>query len=88
MADVPESRRYHDTVYSSARRWTAITPHDSNNLSELPKGIYVGGAGDVVAVGDDDATATFAASAGAVLPIRPKRINSTGTTATAIVALY
>lgn len=88
MADVAENKRYEDTVVSSARRWTAVTPHNSTNLTELPKGIYIGVAGDIVAVGDDDATSTFTVVAGAILPIRPKRINSTGTTATGIVALY
>ncbi len=88
MADVLENKRYHDGVESQARRWAAVTPHDSTNFTELPKAIYVGVAGNVVAVGLDDVTATFAANAGQVIPIRPKRINSTSTTATGIIALY
>ena len=88
MADVPENARYHDAVDSPARRWAAVTPHDSTNLTELPKALYIGGAGNLVAVGEDDATATFAVTAGQVLPIRPKRVNDTSTTATGIIALY
>lgn len=89
MADVPENSRYQDVVFSQARRWAAVTPHDSTNFTELPKAIYVGGTGDIVAVGSDDATATFKAiPVGTILPIRPKRINSTNTTATLMIALY
>ncbi len=88
MADVPENKRYQDRVETQARRWAAVTPHDSTNFTELPKAIYIGGAGNLVAVGDDDATAPFAVTAGQTLPIRPKRINSTNTTATGIIALY
>ena len=88
MADVSENTRYQDAVDAPARRWAAVTPHDSTNLTELPKALFIGGAGNLVAVGEDDATATFAVTAGQILPIRCKRVNSTSTTATGIVALY
>ncbi len=55
----------------------------------LSIGIWVGVAGNVVAVRDDDTTVIFTgAIAGVVLPIRCKRINSTSTTATDMVALF
>lgn len=67
----------------------AITPSDSANIEQgSTDAIYVGGAGVVVAVFDDGKTANFTATAGATLPIRVKRINSTTTTATLMVALY
>ncbi len=50
--------------------------------------IYVGGAGDVVAVKMDDTTVTFTAVAGGIIPIIAKRVNSGSTSATAMVALY
>ncbi len=55
----------------------------------LANAIYVGVAGDVVAVRDDDVAITFtAAPAGMVIPVKCKRINSTSTTATNMVALF
>lgn len=88
MADVSENARYQDAVDAPARRWAAVTPHDSTNLSELPKALYIGTGGNLVAVGSDDATATFTVTDGQILPIRCKRVNNTSTTATGIVALY
>ena len=72
-----------------SRSCTAITASDSTNLTYLTRAIYVGGAGNVVAVFPDDSTVTFTAvPAGTVLPLVVKRINSTSTTATAMVAIY
>ena len=50
--------------------------------------IYVGGAGVVVVVFEDDSTASFTAVAGQILPVKARRVNSTSTTATSMVALY
>jgi hypothetical protein len=69
--------------------FAAVTPHDSTNLPKYPRAIYVGGVGNLQAVMHDDTVVEFlAVAAGTLLPIRPKRINSTDTTATSIVALY
>lgn len=83
-------------VYSlsdPAKNFAAVTPHDSTNFGPastptLTRALYVGGAGDVVAVDEGGAAVTFTCPAGATLPIRCKRVNSTGTTATAIVRLW
>lgn len=76
-----------ETSYNFA---VAITPHNSTNFTEgLCEAIYVGGAGAIVAVFIDDSTATFAAvPVGTILPVRCKRVNSTSTTATNLLALY
>lgn len=71
----------------------AITPSDSAELDPKPRGIYVGGAGTVVATmltksGTSTNDVSFICQAGAILPIRPSKIKSTGTTATSIVGLY
>lgn len=77
-----------------AKNFAAVTPHNTTNFGPataptFTRGLYVGGAGDVVAVGEDDTAVTFAAvPAGTVLPIRCKRVNSTNTTASAIVRLW
>lgn len=64
----------------------AITPHDSTNFNPC-RAIYVGGAGTVPVVFESGVAVTFTAVAGAILPVRAKRVN-TGGTATALVALY
>lgn len=73
-------------------RFVAITPSDSTNIQAsndfLTDAIYVGGAGVVVVVGQDDVAVSFTCVAGQVLKVRAKRVNSTSTTATLLVALY
>lgn len=72
----------------------AITPSNSVNLDWPTEGIYVGGAGTVVAVqvhpttGTPTAATYVGVAAGSILPIRAVRVNSTGTTATSLLALY
>lgn len=69
----------------------AITPHDTNDLTvgRLPRAIFVGVGGNISVDFGTDATAVIFKNvpAGAVLPIRPSRVRSTGTTATDLVAL-
>lgn len=79
-----------DLLDSSARKCVVVTPHDSNELANVSKALYVGGAGNVSVIAADDSTAvTFTAvPAGSILPVRAKIVRSTSTTATAIVALY
>lgn len=70
-----------------ADRGEAITPNDGADLTYTTRGIYVGGAGNIVAtMGGVDVTFT-AVQAGTVLPIRATRIKATGTTATGLVGL-
>ena len=67
----------------------AITKSDSVNLElGLSDAIYVGGAGVVAAVFQDDSVVNITAVAGGLLPIKIKRVNSANTTATVMVALY
>lgn len=66
-----------------------ITPSDSANFAEgFCTALYVGGAGDVFVVRWDDVVVQFTCSAGTLLNIMAKRVNSTSTTATNIVAYY
>lgn len=76
-------------------RAIAITKSDTVNCEDyasaakrLTNAVYVGGAGIVVAVFEDDATASFTVVAGEILPIAIKRVNSTNTTASLMLALY
>lgn len=85
-------RNFPQVAYNKA---IAITKSDTANFQDVagaPVGlcdaIYVGGAGIVVVVFQDDSTAQFTAVAGDILPLRAKRVNSTTTSATLMVALY
>ena len=72
-----------------ADKYIAITPHDSTNLAISTRGIFVGGAGNLVAVDEDGNAVTFTGVlAGVVYPLRCKRVNDTNTTATGLVGLY
>lgn len=65
-----------------------VAPHDTNNFATRPRGIYVGGAGDVVMINNNGDPITFkAVPAGTLLPVSPRRINNTNTTATLMIAL-
>jgi hypothetical protein len=71
-----------------ATRAEAVTKHDTNDFTYVSRGIYVGGAGDVAAVMVSGDVVIFSAvPAGTLLPLRCKRINSTNTTATLMVAI-
>lgn len=67
----------------------AVTPSDTYPIKGGPaRALYVGGTGDVAAINENGVAVTFVAvPAGAVLPIVTARVNSTGTSATDIVAL-
>jgi hypothetical protein len=68
-----------------------ITKSDSVNIvgpKPLTDAVFVGGAGIVVAVWQDDTTSQFTAVAGEILPFAIKRVNDGSTTATLLKALY
>ena len=66
----------------------AVTPHASTNFPQEVRQLYVGVAGNVAVVNLDDTVVTFQnVNAGTSLgPFYIKRVNATGTTASAIVA--
>lgn len=66
----------------------AITPHDTNELARVPRGIYVGGGGTVVLVTAKGTELTFVGlPAGYVLTIRATKVKATGTSATFLIGL-
>lgn len=75
---------------SPASGAAAITPSDSGDLPTTTRGIYVGVAGNIVVdLYDGTTSITFVGlAAGTILPVRAKRVRSTNTTATSLVALY
>lgn len=61
----------------------AITPSDTVDLTLLTRGIYTGIGGTLVCIlAEDSAEVTLnSVPAGIILPLRVKRVKSTGTTA-------
>jgi len=78
-----------DMDMGTFNRWTTVTPSDTVDLAVPCEAVWVGGAGNVAFVaGGTSAAVTFVAvPAGSWLPIKARRINAAGTTATNIVAL-
>jgi len=74
---------------SPAEHAAAITPDDENNLANSTRGIYVGTAGDlkITTVGGETVTLANVA-AGVIHPWRIKRVFSTDTTASDLVAVW
>ena len=79
-----------DQVSAPARRAVAVTPHDTNALTDIPKALYVGTAGNITMRGVDGASDQLWKNvpAGAILPIRASHVRASGTTAADILALY
>jgi len=87
MADKFET--YTSSLDAPASHAEAVTPNDGADLTTSARGLYIGGAGDVVLVTTGGDEVTFSSlTAAAILPVRTARVKSTGTTATNIVALW
>lgn len=79
-----------DSVSAPARKAIAVSPHDVDALTDVPKALYVGAGGDIVCcmIDDSEDVAFVGVPTGAILPIRVSHVRSTGTTAASILALY
>lgn len=77
-----------DTLWAPSRRPYAVDPSDTVALPYLPKGIYVGGGGDVTLRGmDSDGDVTYRNLAdGSYIAVRARYVRKTGTTATFLIA--
>lgn len=75
-----------EPIYEAA----AITPNDSTDLTNECRAIYVGGNGSIRLDAAGGATNILFSSAkgGSTIPVRVKRVRSTGTTANNLVCLY
>lgn len=77
-----------DAPSAPATRVIALTPHDTNALTDVPKALYIGTGGTIVLTGASGGDVTFAnVQSGSILPVRARYVRATGTTATGIVAL-
>lgn len=75
------------SLSSPAINAAEVTPNDATDLAITARALWVGGPGDVVAITAGGDQVTFA-GAGGMLPVRVNRVLATGTTASAIVALW
>lgn len=81
-------------VNSSAVNGFSVTPHDSTNFAIwtdsglTSRALWIGVTGDVAVVFANDAAVTFKNVPVGFLDVMAKRVNSTGTTASQIVAVY
>lgn len=66
----------------------AVTPNDSTDLAELTLALYIGVAGTLKVTMMDGTVVTYGAITAGRHPLRVKRVWSTGTSATSIVAEY
>lgn len=70
----------------------AVVPSDTVPLPDAARGFYVGGAGNLAVIMASDASNTpvvfTGVPVGTVLYIAASYVRATGTTATAIIALY
>lgn len=90
MAGDKKDRFSHsDYPGAPAREAVSVSPSDTVDLEYVTRALWVGGAGDVKVSMIDGGEVTLAGiPAGTLLPIRVKRVWSTGTTGTSIVALW
>ena len=78
---------YDDSSTAPSRKPYAITPSDTAELPDIPKGIYVGTGGDVKLRGvGGSADVTYVNLAdGAYIAVRARFVRATGTTAANLV---
>lgn len=87
MADKFEGHR--SGLDSPAEYAAAVTKSDSTDLANTARSLFVGTGGDVKVTTAGGSEVTFGGvPSGAILPVRVKRVWSTGTNAANIVAIW
>ena len=77
------------SLTSPAVNAEAVVPSNTVALSNVSRAIYVGGGGDIAIEMLSGTTVTLrAAAAGTFLPLRAKKILSSGTTASGLVNFW
>lgn len=67
----------------------AVTPSDSADLSNGPaRALYVGTSGDIAVIMADGTSGTIRSAAAGYHPLQVRRVKTTGTTESNILALY
>jgi hypothetical protein len=76
------------SIFGQAYGGAAVTPNDSTDLTRLARGLFVTGAGNIKVTMASGDVLTFSSGASQYHPIEVKRVWSTTTTATGIIALF
>jgi hypothetical protein len=76
-----------NSAITAARAPFAVSPHDSNELAQIPKRLFIGTGGNVTLRGvDGTADVVYKnIASGVYLNVSPQYIRATGTTAADIV---
>lgn len=87
---MPASDTWGPMALSSPRKAFAISPHDTNELTNVTRSLLVGVAGDVKVVMADDvlADAVVLKLPVGIHEIAVRQVLATGTTATNLVGLF
>jgi len=89
MAATDKYASYDPGVDGPVRSAAAVTPNDGTDLSFVTRFLFVGGAGNLTVTMADGVDCTFTGvAASTTLKVQAKRVKSTGTTATNIVAMW
>jgi hypothetical protein len=73
---------------SPGEHMEVVVPSDTAQLARVSCALYVGTGGNVAVLTYSQQTVTFVSvPAGALLPIRVRRVNATGTSASSIVSI-
>lgn len=80
--------QHQDAEHAPSRAPYAVSPHDSNALPLVPKGLYIGIGGDVTLRGiGASADVTYRNLPDAsYIAVRASHVRATGTTASALIA--
>ncbi len=73
---------------SPAGSSAAVTPHNSTDLTDSTRALWVGVLGDISVEMENTGSAVVFKGVQGLIPIRVTRVNSTATTATDIVAIW
>lgn len=80
---------FQTNLTAPAREAAAVSPNDTSDLSVLPRALYVGQGGALaMTLADGQSVVLAGVQGGTILPVRARRVLATGTTASAIVALW
>lgn len=89
MSGIDNLRNLSDSIDFPAVRLRAVTPSDTVPLVFVAKALYVGTGGNLAIMASEDSAAVTLTNvpAGAIVPVRARRVMATNTTASGIVAL-
>jgi len=78
-----------ENYFGPVRQAFAVTPHNTNDLSQITRAVYLGASGDlnVLLVGDSTPVVFKGLAAGVFHPMRAQKILVTSTTAADILGL-